>query len=268
MNKSIISFLFLINLQILPQNLDFNNVNQIKSFLKKSEWYEFLRLTTNIQATRLVFYENSYIVEDPIEGRPCFEGKNGTFSIQGSQVLFYPSIGSNCHTGFPNKTRCQLNMDSSHPFYSISIECDNGKKFHALNSLKENGRDITAFDLENIEVFRKDFKVKSNLKRRRYPDKNAEQILCINIHDQSIMKFIPKGATFHSFAKTKNKDTIDGVEDFWYFGFPEYDKYPGITVSIESVNWTGIMCGANDPYSQDSSGDLFFNYWVFGGFLN
>lgn len=265
--KIIIVFLVIIsNLSIWSEDKFLKKEGDFRSYLLKSKWHEIDRMTTHIQTTGLSIFNDSYSIDDPFEAQPCEIGTQGKYKINEFTITFLPSKDK-CYSGFPKINVCKLTFDSPHPFYSTAIECENGVQFHEINSLKTIGQKISIFDVQNIEIYRREFKVLTNLKRRRYPDRGSELIYCIDAMSGIWMKFIPKGALFHAHAKTSEKDTIDGVEDFWYYGYAEFSSFPGINTQIESLNKSGISCAIDGKFQKDISSKLYFNYWVFGAFL-
>jgi hypothetical protein len=255
--------LSLLNSEAKPES---NNTDKnTKKFITERRWYRLDRLTTNIHANYFTFNDdNTYRYNDGIDNRYCLSGQDGRYTLKENQITLFPAF-KDCWSGVKSKTTCLFTKNSNHPFFPIALECSNGENYQTTEFLRKNGSQISLEEINSVEVFIKDFKVTSNLKRRRFPDQNSEIIFC-DISLLAIwMKYIPKGAIFHSFARTTKKDLIDGAEDYWYFGHSEYETFPGIDHTVETI--TGSSCAINGEFRKENESNSLFNHWVFGKYL-
>ncbi|MCG6142805.1 hypothetical protein [Leptospira mtsangambouensis] len=257
-----LSLLFL-NSEVISES---NNTDKkTKIFLTERSWYRLDRLTTNIHANYFTFYDdNTYRYNDGIDNSYCPPGQNGRYILKENQITLFPA-SKDCWSGVKSKMTCLFNKNSNHPFFPIALECSNGENYQTTDFFRKNGSQISLYEIDFVEVFIKDFKVTSNLKRRRFPDQNSEIIFCIISLHAIWMKYIPKGAIFHAFARTSQKDQIDGVEDYWYFGHSEYETFPGYDYTVETI--TGSSCAINGEFRKEIEFNSLFNHWVFGKYL-
>ncbi len=170
-------------------------------------------------------------------GGDCSSSSEGSYRIEGGTLFLY--FKDNCSkNNDPKSLKCIINSNSKDPFFHSFLDCGEAKYYGAFK--RKAGEQINFFGTEAIIIDPKIVKSKTNIKVRQAPSTTAKYYDC-NIKDSSTVPYLPKDRKLEIRARTVQKDTINGIENYWYLAREDFDWYESCIITNRTHNMVWVF---------------------------
>jgi len=173
--------------------------------------------------TLVKFTENNEITS-PFRYGEDLTYATGNYEIQGDNITLNYELRSGHECGTPTapcskiilkKINCKYKV-LENSIYRGYIECDNKVVLTSFGELYPDGKSIQINDIKAISMGLKEYVATTELNIRTEPDIGSKKLKYIDMWTGTF-DFLPKNRKFTVLARTREKDNVDKLNNYWYY---------------------------------------------------